>query len=60
MWIPKNERDILAVTTNGSLEETLTFEAKSEIPPKHVDLAIEVSAMANTSGGVIVIGLKRR
>lgn len=58
MWIPKDEQDVMTVTQNGSLEETLTFEAKSEIPPKNVDLAIEVSAMANTAGGVIVIGLK--
>lgn len=57
MWIPQNEQDIITATTNGSLEETITFDAKREISSKNVDLAKDVSAMANTSGGSIVFGI---
>ena len=58
MWQPQNEEEILDVLTNGSLEETDTFDAKSEIPPKNIETAKDVSAFANTAGGVIIFGIK--
>ena len=58
MWIPKNEQDILTATANGSLEETLTFDAKKELPPKNSEIAKDASAMANTAGGVILFGIE--
>lgn len=59
MWIPEKEQDILTATANGSLEETLTFEAKKELPPKNKnsEIAKDASAMANTAGGVIIFGI---
>lgn len=57
MWIPKNEQDILTATTNGSLEETLTFDAKRELPQKNSEIAKDASAMANSAGGVIIFGI---
>lgn len=57
MWMPQSEQDIITATINGSLEETTIFDAKREISPKNVDLAKDVSAMANTSGGTIVFGI---
>lgn len=57
MWIPKNEQEILIATNNGSLEETLTFDAKKELPPKNFEIAKDVSAMANSAGGIIIFGI---
>lgn len=58
MWQPQSEDEILTALSNGSLEETVTFEAKSEIPAKNSELAKDVAAIANTSGGVIVFGIR--
>lgn len=58
MWIPNNEQDIINAVTTNSLEETIIFDAKKEIPPKNVDVAKDVSAMANTAGGVILFGVE--
>ncbi|HEX8196081.1 MAG TPA: ATP-binding protein [Pyrinomonadaceae bacterium] len=57
MWTPKDEQDIINATTNGTLEETEVFDAKKELPPKNVETAKDVSAMANTGGGVIIYGI---
>lgn len=57
MWIPKNESEILIATSNATLEESIIFDAKREIPPKNVDLAKDVSAFSNTAGGTIVFGI---
>jgi predicted HTH transcriptional regulator len=57
MWIPKDEQEIVSAMTNGSLEETLTFDAKREIPLKNIDTAKDVSALANTAGGVLLYGV---
>ena len=58
MWIPTSEREI-AGALNAGLDETLTLEVKRELPvkAKNVDVAIDVSAMANEAGGVIVYGI---
>jgi len=58
MWHPDSENEILTALSNGSLEETVTFEAKSEIPAKNTELAKDVAALANTSGGTIVFGIQ--
>lgn len=57
MWIPQSEQDIINAIANNSLEETETFDAKREIPPKNVETAKDVSAMANSAGGVIIYGI---
>jgi hypothetical protein len=57
MWIPKNENDIVSAVTNRSLEETVTFDAKKEIPAKNIETAKDVSALANTGGGVLLYGV---
>jgi predicted HTH transcriptional regulator len=57
MWIPKDEQDIINATSNGTLEETETFDAKKELPPKNVETAKDISAMANSGGGVIIYGI---
>jgi hypothetical protein len=57
MWIPKSEEDIEVATSNRSLSETVTFDAKREIPTKNVATAIDVSALANSSGGVLLYGV---
>ena len=57
MWIPKDEQEIVSAMRNGSLEETLTFDAKREIPLKNIDTAKDVSALANTAGGVLLYGV---
>ena len=57
MWIPKDEQEIVSAMTNGSLEETLTFDAKREVPLKNIDTAKDVSALANTAGGVLLYGV---
>jgi hypothetical protein len=57
MWIPDNESEILIATSNATLEESVIFDAKREIPPKNIDLAKDVSAFANTAGGTIVFGI---
>lgn len=58
MWIPKTEQDIINSTSDASIEETIIFDAKKEIPPKNSDVAKDVSAMANSAGGVIVFGIE--
>ncbi len=57
MWIPKDEQDILTAIANQSLEETVTFDAKREIPKRNSDTAVDVSALANTAGGVLLYGI---
>lgn len=57
MWIPKDEQDILTAVANQSLEETVTFDAKREIPKRNSDTAVDVSALANTAGGVLLYGV---
>lgn len=57
MWIPKNEAEIISVITSKSLEETATFDAKKEIPTKNIETAKDVSAMANSAGGVLIYGI---
>lgn len=58
MWEPKTESEIMKALSNGSLEESATFEAKSELPGKNVELAKDVSAFANAGGGTIVYGIR--
>ena len=57
MWIPKTEESIEVAASNRSLSESVTFDAKKEIPSKNVDTAIDVSALANTAGGVLLYGV---
>ena len=57
MWIRKTEEDIELAVSNRSLSETVIFDAKKEIPARNVDTAIDVSALANTSGGVLLYGV---
>lgn len=57
MWMPKNETEIVNAVTNKSLEETVTFDAKKEIPSKNIETAKDVSALANTAGGVLIYGI---
>lgn len=58
MWIPKDEAEIVSATSNKSLAETDIFDAKKEIPNKNVETAKDISAMANTNGGVIIYGIE--
>lgn len=57
MWIPKSEQEIVAATTSRSLEETATFDAKREVPAKNIETAKDVSALANSAGGVLLYGV---
>jgi hypothetical protein len=57
MWIPKSEAEIVNAVTSKSLQETVTFDAKKEIPSKNIETAKDVSAMANTAGGVLIYGI---
>lgn len=57
MWIPKTEAEIDNAVANKSLHETVVFDAKREIPAKNLETAKDVSAMANTSGGVLIYGI---
>jgi Putative DNA-binding domain len=57
MWIPKTETEIVDAATNRTLEETVTFDGKRELPVKNIDTAKDISAFANTSGGVLLYGL---
>lgn len=57
MWIPKTEEEITDAVANRTLEETVTFEGKREISNKSIDIATDLSAFANTSGGVLIYGL---
>jgi hypothetical protein len=57
MWIPQTEEDILKAAQNATLRETMTFDAKREIPTKNIETAKDVSAMANSAGGVLLYGL---
>jgi hypothetical protein len=57
MWIPSDEQDLVSAIENGALQESLTFDAKREIPPKNVETAKDVSAFANTAGGVLLYGV---
>lgn len=41
----------------ATLRETMTFEAKREIPAKNIETAKDISAMANSAGGVLLYGL---
>src|SRR5437588_430339 len=58
MWIPTSEAEIISAL-NAGLDETLTLEVKRELPvkAKNTDVAVDVSAMANETGGVIVYGI---
>lgn len=58
MWIPESEKEIVDVVTSGSLEESVTFDAKAELPSKrrNHELAKDVAAMA-TEGGVLLYGV---
>jgi hypothetical protein len=57
VWIPRNEQEIESAAANRSLEETVTFDAKREIPSKNFETAKDVSALANTAGGVLLYGI---
>lgn len=57
MWIPQNENDILSAATNSTLRETATFDAKKEVPSKNIETAKDVSALANSAGGVLLYGV---
>jgi hypothetical protein len=57
MWIPKDEQDIITAAASGGLEESVTFDAKREIPAKNSDTAKDVAALANTAGGVLLYGV---
>src|SRR5690349_17524463 len=57
MWLPRTEEEIVDAINRTSLEETSTFDAKREIPAKNSDTAKDVSAMANSAGGVILYGV---
>lgn len=57
MWIPKSEAEILNALKSKSLQETVIFDAKREIPSKSIETAKDVSAMANTAGGVLIYGI---
>ena len=57
MWIPKDEAEIDNAVANNSLAETITFDAKKEIPAKNIETAKDVSALANTAGGVLIYGI---
>jgi hypothetical protein len=56
MWIPKTEQEIVDVVSSGNLEETVIFDAKREVPPKSIEVAKDVAAMAN-DGGVLIFGI---
>jgi hypothetical protein len=56
MWIPQTEAEIVSVVTSGTLEESVTFDAKREIPAKNPEIAKDIAAMAN-DGGVIIYGI---
>ncbi|HXI26738.1 MAG TPA: ATP-binding protein [Pyrinomonadaceae bacterium] len=57
MWIPKTEEEIIDAAANRTLEETITFDGKREISSKNIEIAKDISAFANTSGGVLIYGL---
>lgn len=59
MLPPKNLEDLERIVEER-LEETVRLELKRELPPsgKNDDLATDMSAMANTEGGVIVYGIE--
>lgn len=57
MWIPQTEADIVTAAQNDALTETMIFDAKREIPAKNIETAKDVSAMANSAGGVLLYGL---
>lgn len=56
MWIPKTESEIIEVVTAKSLAETISFDAKKELPGKNQEIAKDIAAMAN-DGGVIIFGI---
>ncbi len=55
MWIPKSEDDIERAIEDGTLAETLTFDAKA-LPVKSKDIAKDVAAMS-LEGGVLLYGV---
>src|SRR5687767_8153212 len=57
MWIPQTEEEIVDAVKRISFEETSTFDAKREIPSKNTETAKDVSAMANSAGGVLLYGV---
>lgn len=57
MWIPRTEEEIVDAINRISLEETSTFDAKREISAKNTETAKDVSAMANSAGGVLLYGV---
>lgn len=57
MWIPRSEEDLVKASVTRSLEETVTFDAKKEVPTKSIETAKDVSALANTAGGVLLYGV---
>jgi predicted HTH transcriptional regulator len=57
VWIPRSEKEIESTVANRSLEETVTFDAKREIPSKSFETAKDVCALANTAGGVLLYGI---
>jgi hypothetical protein len=52
MWIPKTEEEIVAAVMSGSLEESVIFDAKKELPEqkRNEDIAKDVASMANDGG----------
>ncbi len=57
MWLPKTAAEVEARVIGGDVSETATLDVKVDLPsPKRsIDLAIDVAAMAN-DGGVLLVG----
>lgn len=49
--------DVFALAKHG-IGESLTLDYKEKLSGKKRDLAADVSALANTQGGVLVVGVK--
>ena len=58
MWIPTDAQEIEDAARGGLLVETLSFDAKADLPAakKNIELAKDVAAMA-TDGGVLLYGV---
>lgn len=58
MWLPGTATEIEDAARRGDLNETPTFDAKSDLPApkKNVDLAVDVAAMTG-DGGELLYGI---